>query len=135
MLQWLDNLREGKLFGELLEKLYETEQTGQDLSRLVADSQAKLEEFVVAIEGVDGLDTAYGQQIKLADKLHQGLRFLGSVPVAALPQGRVLLAAAYIVLGAYVVLAGADYVDAQRLRLLDRVPGVRQVVERNLASA
>lgn len=134
VLEWVDNLREGKLFGELLEKLYETEQTGQDLSQLVTDSQANLEEFVAAIEGVDGLDTSYGQQINLADKLLHGLKFLGSVPVAALPQGKVLLAAAYIVLGAYVVLAGADYVDARGLKLLDRVPGVCQVVETNLLS-
>jgi hypothetical protein len=34
-----------------------------------------------------------------------------------------------------VILAGADFVDARRLRLLNRVPGVRQVVETNLASA
>jgi hypothetical protein len=132
VLEWVDDLREGKLFGELLEKLYETKQTGQELSRLVTDSQAGLEEFVSAIEGVDGLDTSYREQTNLAEKLLRGLGFLGGVPVAVLPQGKVLLAAVYIVLGAYVLLAGADYVDAQRLKLLDRVPGVRQVVETNL---
>lgn len=132
VLEWVDDLREGKLLGELLEKLYETKQTDQDLSQLVTDSQAGLEEFVSAIEDVDGLDTSYRKQINLADKLLRGLGFLGGVPVTVLPQGKVLLAAVYIVLGAYVLLAGADYVDAQRLKLLDRVPGVRQVVETNL---
>ena len=90
---------------------------------------------MAAIESVDGLDAAYRQQIELAQKLLRGVKFLGNVAAAALPQGRLLLAASYIVLGAYVVLAGADYVDAQRLKLLNRVPGVRQVVETNLAAA
>jgi hypothetical protein len=42
------------------------------------------------------------------------------------------LAAAYIVLGGYVILLGADYVDAQRVQWLDRVPGVRRVVQVSL---
>jgi len=135
VLEWVDELKRGKLFSEMLEKLYETGQTRQDLSQLVTNSQAGLGKFAIAIKDVDGLGTAYEQQIKLADKLLRGLRFLGGLPAAVLPQGRVLLAAAYIVLGAYVVLAGADYVDARRVKLLNRVPGVHQVVETNLVSA
>ncbi len=45
------------------------------------------------------------------------------------------MAAAYIILGGYVILAGADVVDAQRLRLLDRTPGVRRIAEMQLAAA
>ncbi len=116
-------------------KLYETKQTAQHLNRVAADSQAGLERFVAAIQGVDGLNDKYQQQIGLIEKLLRGLRLLGGVPAAALPQGRLLLAAAFIVLAGYVILAGADFVDARRLRLLNRVPGVRQVVETNLASA
>jgi hypothetical protein len=42
------------------------------------------------------------------------------------------MAAAYLIITGYAVLAGADYVDAARLKILNRVPGVRQVVETSL---
>jgi hypothetical protein len=132
VLDWVDELQKGKLFGELLEKLYETGATGQALGKLVGDSQADLEQFVAAIESVDELAVACEKQMSLTDKLLRGLKFLGGLPAAVLPQGMVLMAAAYIILGAYVVLSAADFVDAQRLKLLNRVPGVRQVVEANL---
>ena len=45
----------------------------------------------------------------------------------------VLMAAAYSAIMGYAVLAGADYVDAERVKLLNRVPGVRQVVEQCLS--
>ena len=45
----------------------------------------------------------------------------------------VLMAAAYSAIMGYAVLAGADYVDAERVKLLNRVPGVRQVVEQSLS--
>ncbi len=134
-LEWVDDLRNGRLFGELVEKLYETEQTGHALRQLAASSQASREQFLAAIEGIDELETSYGIQTSLADKLLRGFRFLKGVPAAALPQGTLLVAAVYVALGAYVVLAGADYVDAKRLKLLDRVPGVRQVVETKLITA
>ena len=57
------------------------------------------------------------------------------MPAAVLPFGTAIMAAVYIVLCAYVVLTGADYVDSERFKLLNRFPGIRQVVEANLASA
>jgi hypothetical protein len=135
VLAWVNDVAQGEQFGQLLEKLYETQQTAQHLSQVATASQASLEKFVAAIQSVDGLNDKYQQQIGLVDRLLRGLRLLGGVPAAALPQGRLLLAAAFIVLVGYVILAGADFVDARRLRLLNRVPGVRQVVETNLASA
>jgi hypothetical protein len=133
VVEWFEEFKEGEQFARLLERLYETDQTRRDLGRLVAESRANLESFTAAIQRVDGLDAAFGQQADLAEKLLRGLKVLALVPVAALPQGRLLIAAAYVVLGAYVVLAGGDYVDARRLERLGRVPGVRQVVEGHLA--
>ena len=57
---------------------------------------------------------------------------VGGAAALAIPQAAVLLAAAYIAITGYAVLAGADYVDAERAKLLNRVPGVRQVVEQSL---
>lgn len=135
VVEWVEELKEGKIFSELLERLYGTKKTNHYLKQLVSDSQVDLVKFVIAIQRIDGLDTAYYRQIDLSDKLLKGLKFLALVPVAALPQCKLLMAALYIILGTYVVLAGADYVDSQKLMLLDRVPGVRRVVEINLVSA
>jgi hypothetical protein len=49
-----------------------------------------------------------------------------------LPQGTLVFVAIYLLIGGYVVLAGGEYVDAQRLKRIDRVPGVRKVVEMKL---
>jgi len=132
-LEWIGKLGEGELLGQHLQRLYETDRTVAELGQDIAASQAGLDQFVAAIQDVDRLDGAFHQQIKLAEKLLKGLRFVGSVATAALPASKLLQAGIYMILGVYVVAAGADYVDAPHLRLLDRVPGVRQVVEKRLA--
>ena len=84
---------------------------------------------------MEGLDAGYRQQIWLAERLITGVRYFGGVPAAALPYGKLMLAAIYIILGGYVIVIGADYVDAHKLNLLNRVPGVRRLVESNLSKA
>lgn len=130
---WANDVAQGKQFINLLDKLYKTAETAKGIEQETAASQASLANFTSAIQNVDALGTKYGQQIVTIDKLLKGLRLLGGVPAAVVPQGRLLMAAAYIVIGGYVVLAGADFVDAPNVRWLDRVPGVRRVVETNLA--
>lgn len=132
-LEWINEMKEGKLFGELLLKAYGTDQIIEEMHLRIAGSQAGLEQFVAAIQDVDKLDSAFHQQIKLAEKLLKGLRFVGGISAAALPASKLILAGVYMVLGVYIVVAGGDYVDAPRLQFLDRVPGVRQVVEVRLA--
>jgi hypothetical protein len=70
--------------------------------------------------------------VNLAEKLLKGLKFIGGLSEAVLPQAKLIFAAAHIALGGYVVLAGADYVDSPNIKWLDRVAGVRRVVEGNL---
>ncbi len=135
VLDWLDKLRQGELFGELLERLFETQPTGQVVRQVVAESQAELDTFVHSIESVDGLNERYRQQTELSEKILRALAFIGTLPLAVLPHPKVLLGAAYILVAAYVILCGADYVDAPQLKLLNRVPGVRQLVEASLSSA
>jgi hypothetical protein len=132
---WMKEMEKGKVLTELLEKFFETEKTNRYLNRVVSGSGAEPAAFAAAAEAVDGLEAAYRRQADLVEKLLRGLKFVALVPAAALPQGTLLMAGAYTVLGGYVVLAAADYVDARRLKLLDRVPGVRTVVETKLLSA
>jgi hypothetical protein len=134
VMSWIDEVRNGKQFAALLGQLYATDVVSNDVRETVANSQSSLDGFVAALQGVDGLNGQYQQQIALSEKLLKGLKLLGGVPAAVLPQGMLLMAAAYIVLGAYVILAGADYVDSPKLTLLHRTPGVRTVVQTCLAA-
>jgi hypothetical protein len=131
---WVERIAGQEPVDALLERLYETRQTGDELRLLIRESHAALETFVTAIEQVGGLDDAFRKQTGLVDRIMSTLRYLTLIPAAALPQGKLLLAIGYVMMGAYVILVGGDYVDARRLGKLDRVPGVRRVVEMNLAS-
>jgi hypothetical protein len=135
VLNWAKEVESGAKFDELVEKLYGTEATRQALTTLIGNSTADVTRLTAAITGITTLDASYKKQMELVDKVRNGLKLVGLAAGVALPQGRVLLAALYLIVGGYVVLAGADYVDAQNLKLLNRVPGVRQIVEQNLGPA
>lgn len=134
VLEWIQELKEGASLIEILERFYQTEQTAQNLQDLANSSTANLEQFITAIQSVSGLDTAYRQQINWAENILQGFKWFGTLSAAALPQGKLLIAALCITLGGYVILVGADYVDSPNLTLLNCVPGVRHIVEINLAT-
>jgi hypothetical protein len=132
VVEWLDEVQQGRRFEDLLEWLYQTGPTGRDLSILIKDSKAPPGHFRKALQEVAALEGRVRWNLDLASKFAAGLRFLGGVPAAALPQGQLLLAASYIVLETYVILAGGDAVDAPRLNLFDYAPGVRRIVDANL---
>jgi hypothetical protein len=132
VLEWVEAVSEGEQVGQLLETLYNTHQTGEILTAEIAASQVGLERFHRAMESVLRLEKAYLQQTTLAEKILKGLRYFGGIPAATLPQGILLVSAAYLVLAAYIILTAADYVDSEKVTLLDRVPGVRRSVEMNL---
>ncbi len=125
----LDELKEGKLFGELLDKYYQTGTTRAYCRERAEKSPAALDRFGDAIQGVGDLDHRFADQIWLAEKLVNGLRFIGGLTAVVLPPGKVVLAAAYFLLGSYVVLAGANYVDSPGWRPLNLVEGVRRQVD------
>jgi hypothetical protein len=135
VLEWLNELKGGKHFTEILEALYQTKSTQEGLKKFVGESQVALEKFASAIRAVDSLKEGYGSQVQLVEKLIKGLKFIGGLSDVIIPQGKLILAAAHIALGGYVVLAGADCVDSPRIKWLDRVSGVRRVVEDGLKIA
>jgi hypothetical protein len=130
---WVEKIMSGELVDDLLEKLYQTAKTKEALRPAIMGSQAGLDSFLTAIEKVSGLNEAFRKQTGLVDKILPKLKYLTLIPAARLPQGKVVLAAAYLLLTGYVILVGGDYVDAPDLDKLDRVPGVRREVEVNLA--
>lgn len=134
VLNWIGELKEAQFFGILLEKMYQTKQTQEALLTAVKQSNADRQKFMIAIEAVEKLSQDCAGKTDLVDKLLKGIKYLGAVPVAVLPYGALLMAAIYVAICGYVVFNGADYVDAESVRFLDRIPGVRQVVVTNLAS-
>lgn len=130
---WLEKIVGGELLSILLENLYQTERTSESLRPTIMHSDAELVRFQVAIEKVSALDDAYRQQTGLVGKIIPRLKYLTLIPAAKLPQAKVALALALVLLAGYVVFVGADYVDAPTLEKLDRIPGVRREVEFNLA--
>lgn len=135
VMNWISEVKEAKFFGSLLEKMYQTKQTQAALLPLVKESGADRLKFVTAIEEIEKLGQDCARQTALVDKLLKGIKFLGAVPVALLPYGGLLMAAIYVSICGYVVFNGADYVDAESVKFLDRVAGVRQVVMANLVVA
>lgn len=130
---WIKEATSDKRFAQQVDKLYVTASTGKALAKVSAESSVDLPNYIAAIQGIDALEVAYRKQVDIVTKILKVFKFVAVVPAVTLPQGRLLMAAAYILAGGYIVLAGADYVDAQRLTLFDRVPGVRRIVETNLA--
>ena len=130
---WVKDAATGAKFARLVETLYKAELTAKAMAKLAKDSPADLPHFITAIQGVDALEAAYRKQIELASKILKAMKFVALVPSAAVPQGHLVLAAVYIAVGGYVVLAGGDYVDWQHLTRIDRVQGVRKIMETNLA--
>jgi len=132
---WLKDAVTEKKFTRLVEQLYATEATGKALGALVKQSPADLEAFVAALQDVEALELAYRRQVDLVGKLLKALKALRAPLSAALPQGVLVFVAVYMLVGGYVVLAGGDYVDAEKLARIDRVPGVRKVIEMKLVQA
>lgn len=132
---WLEKFKEGEQINQLLEMLYETAQTNEELRSVVATSKAGVERYVVALEQLDNLGNGFRQKTSLINKMLPKVKFLRLVPAVQFPMCTLLLAASYIVITAYVVLAGADCVGAERVGRLNRIPGVRRVVIENLLSA
>lgn len=134
VVEWLNTLKEGVNLNTILSDFYATEQTSEYVEQLATNSQVELEKFISTIQDVGELNTAYAIQIRWAEKILKALKLFGTLSTALLPQGELVIASLCIILGAYVILLGSDYVDSPKMTKLDSVPGVRRKVETSLAT-
>lgn len=134
VLGWVDEIKSGGKMAELVGRLYDTETTAAQVQSLITAGPGDPGPYAAALTIVTGLDEAYFQQIGLAERILGKVGFLTLIPAAAVPQARLLVAAVYIGLAGYIVLAGADVVDSPRLTLLKRVSGVRESVAAGLGA-
>ncbi len=131
--EWFEKFTSGELVEELLEKLYKTTKTKDELRPTIMGSPAGLKKYHTALEKVNGLNEAYRKQTGLVDKILPKIKYVTLIPAAKLPQAKAIVAAVYVLMGGYVIYLGADYVDAPPLERFNRIPGVRVEVETNLA--
>lgn len=131
-LEWIDALKQGTLLSDVLENLYQTQQTKQDLQSIVEQSQVELAQFTTAIQSINRLNENYAQQIEQIDSIIQKLGLFEKISGFILPKSTLVITTLSLMLGTYVVLVGADCVDAPHLHMIERVPGVRSVVETSM---
>lgn len=133
MEKWFAGTGTDKKFSSVLEEAYETKLTSKEIAVTIAQRRGELAVLVTTIGLVAALGTAFDKQVQLADKMMSGLKYLNAAGlVSKLPHATMVFAAVYALIGSYIVLVGSDYVDSKHLHLLDRVVGVRRVVESKL---
>lgn len=131
MKTWVDELATGALFANVLERWYRTAEARAKLDARINAGTPTAARWSAAVGGLEGLGRQYAGQADLVDKLLKGMKIVSLLPPAALPEATLLLGAAHVALGGYIVFAGADAVDAPVG--LQRVAGIRRIVEQALA--
>jgi hypothetical protein len=129
---WVKGIAEGEAVADLLERLYAAKEARMALEKRIKASEASLPSFESASAELTHLTVSFSKQTGLVHQILPKLKWVALIPPAALPQATLLLAATYIALSGYVILAAGDYVDAPRLQRFGRVPGVRRVIESQL---
>jgi hypothetical protein len=127
---WVEKFKENEPVGRILESLYATAEAKATLKAQIEDSAVELADYQNAWGEVDALCQTFLKRVDLVDKSLPKLAWVALLPAAQVPQGKLVMAVAYVALGGYIIFLGADYVDAPRLQGLDRVPGIRRIIER-----
>lgn len=132
--RWLEQLRQGTLFPALAGRILRTAATEAEIKRWLAAYDGPEDALGPACTEINQLAGRYAAKARIADKVVAGLAFAKVVPPLMTPAGRIAIAAVYLGLLAYVVGAGYDHVDSDRIKLLDRVEGVRGISQRVLGA-
>ncbi len=127
-MDFFEALKDGALLGDLLERLFETQQTRADLRKLIDESDSDAQSYNRTTEELNKLIEQFRSIMDFVEKVLTGLKFVGMIPAAAMPQAQLVMSATHAALFAFIVLTGADFADAPRVKMLNRVPGVRELV-------
>lgn len=130
--RWLTQLRAGALFPNLADRILRTRTTETEIKRWLAAYQGTESGLLLGRDEVTQLAGRFAAKMRVADKVTAGLAVAKVIPPLMTPAGRIAVAAVYLGLLAYVVGSGYDHVDSDRIKLLDRVEGVRGVSKRVL---
>jgi hypothetical protein len=135
MAAWLRQIERHprETIGQLIERLLETARTKKELVALAGKTNAPLVKIGNGVKNVARLNEAHKARMDLAWKLERGLRVVSIFSISALPQAQLALAFGYLLIGAYAIFTTADYVDAPKLKRINRVSGIRAAMTRALA--
>jgi hypothetical protein len=132
-ISWVNPIKDGQLMTPILKVLFGVAQSEESLIQLINSSQQEPRFFHQAAHDIDRLLVEHQRQIQLGERLNSGLGVLGSVSSAfSFPVGGTLLTVGKVILGAFIVTASGDYLDAPGLKLLNRVAGIPSLVESRL---
>ncbi len=132
--RWLAQLREGTLFPALAGRILRTAAVEAEVKHWLAAYGGSEAGLLLARDEVNQLAGRFAAKMRVADKVAAGLALVKVVPPLMTPAGRIAVAAIYLGLLAYIIGSGYDHVDSDRIKLLDRVEGVRGVSKRMLES-
>ncbi len=131
--EWIEDLQKGTLFEALVARLFDTprilKEIESQLKLLPADIPAKSVESTQM--RVSELAASYRKQKQALEWVMRGLTYTRPWIISLTPWGPIGLTAGYVLLIAYILYSGGDYVDWYRagdLVLMDRVPGLRFAV-------
>lgn len=129
---WVKEITDKDMFGPWLARLYGVDREKTALATRIAASNADLPRYSATGDSLQDLTERFGREMALTKKLTKGLGYLKYVPGLGGPEGLLVRAAAYVLVLGWVIVDGADYLDAERMELLSRIPGVPVVVEQGI---
>ena len=132
---WLSSLQAGTLFPDIIGRLYNVQTIGSEIRGWHDDCQGADASLVTGADAVNALAGRFSAKTEIVGKVARALAFIKLAPPLMTPVGRLAIAAAYLGLLAYLVGSGYDHVDSDRLKLLDRVEGVRGLSQRLLVTS
>lgn len=132
---WLTQLRGGTLFPDLVRRLYQTQAIESEIDGWITAFHGDQAILLAGRDQVTQLAGQFGAKADIVTKITQGLSLVKLAPPLATPVGRLLVAATYLGLMIFILGSGYDHVDSDRLKLLDRVEGVRGISKRLLAAS
>lgn len=130
---WLAQLYRGALFPQLADRLLRTRAVDAEIMGWLAAYAGPEAALLTGQDEVSRLAGRYAAKARIADRITAGLALVRIAPPVLTPVGRLAIAAVHLGLLAYVVGSGCDHIDSDRVKLLDRVEGVRGVSQRLLA--
>jgi hypothetical protein len=130
---WLEELKAGTLFPQLVDKLLGTAAIAGEVDAWISAYRAEEAVLWMVQDEVTQLAGRFAAKASVADKITTVLALVKLAPPLATPAGRLAVAGTYLGLLAYLIGSGYDHVDSDRIQLLDWVEGVRGVARRLLA--
>lgn len=134
--QWLREIQQGGLLGNILDKLYEPNRIRADVDRLIETDGVAVEALNAAGRSVQELRTKFSKQKDVLIWVARGLAWARAWILGLQPWGPIALTTAYLGGIGYTVYLGGDYIDWFRTGPSERlcfVPGVRTVVRQAIA--